>query len=220
MSEVAFVTMYTTFFRLVVETHGGCHNLHDGFLQNLNRHGISLWSKDLSCLLPDPCEELRSSPSNGMQEKTIVLFVSNLCHCFQRLEGHDWNYMSLLWDIVHVPSTEKLSYFPLNTGFLSFMTLVTDPLSTTSLRALKFPFSSCSQYEVSLQFLIAYSLVTHCFEQFLDRTRPTQSEAEQNPVILTSIFLPGPRLEAFHSLIMVHDPILHPNLGHRHSPNS
>ena len=33
---------------------GGCQNVHDGFLQNLNRHGISLLlSEEISSLLPD-----------------------------------------------------------------------------------------------------------------------------------------------------------------------
>ena len=60
-----------------------------------------------------------------LREKTIVLFVSDHCHCCQRLLCHDWNYMSLLWNIVHLPSTKKhsLSHFPLQVGFLSLLTL-------------------------------------------------------------------------------------------------
>ena len=42
---------------------GGCQNPHDGFLQNLNRHGISLLSFEFSCLLLDHCEGFCSSPS-------------------------------------------------------------------------------------------------------------------------------------------------------------
>ena len=42
-----------------------------------------------------------------MRVKKIVLFVSYLRHCCQRPLCHDWNYMSLLWKIVRVPSTEN-----------------------------------------------------------------------------------------------------------------
>ena len=58
-----------------------------------------------------------------------------------------------------------------------------------------------------------------CFEQFLDDTKPIQSEVEQNSVILTCTILPGSYLRAFHSLIIVHDLIERRNLGRRHSVN-
>ena len=81
----------------------------------------------------------QSLPSSGMQEKTIVLSVSDLFHRCWRPYCHDWNCMSLLWNIVHVPSTENtlpLS-FQRRLSFL-FWLLVTDLLSTTSFRTLKF----------------------------------------------------------------------------------
>ena len=59
-----------------------------------------------------------------------------------------------------------------------------------------------------------------CFDQFPDHTRPTQSEVEQNSVILTCTILPGSHLRAFRSLIIVHDPIWRRNLGRRRSVNS
>ena len=48
---------------------------------------------------------------------------------------------------------------------------------------------------------------------------PSQSEVGRNPIILTCTIIPGSGLKASHSLI-VHDPILHRNLGHRHSAKS
>ena len=62
MSEMVFVAMYATFFRLAIQTHRRSRNPHDGFLQNLNRHGISFLSLGFSCLLPDPREDFCSSP--------------------------------------------------------------------------------------------------------------------------------------------------------------
>ena len=61
---------------------------------------------------------------------------------------------------------------------------------------------------------------SHCFVQLLGHARSSQSEVEQISVILTCTILPGSGLKAFHSLLMVHDPILHRNLGHRHSAKS
>ena len=58
-----------------------------------------------------------------------------------------------------------------------------------------------------------------CFDLFLDHTKPTQSEVEQNSPSLTRTILPGSRLKAFHLLIIVHDPIKRRNLGRRHSVN-
>ena len=57
------------------------------------------------------------------------------------------------------------------------------------------------------------------FEQFPDHTKPIQSEVEQNSVILTCTIIPGSNQRAFHSLIIVHDPIWRRNLGRRHSEN-
>ena len=122
--------MYTSFFRLVSRTHGRCQNLHDGFLQNLNRHGISLLSKELSCLLPDPCDDSFPSPS--------------VCFAFEWDAGEDdrpfclWPlplfpvaYMSLLWNTVHVPSTE-------NTLPLSSQRRLSFLFDSSSFRTMKF----------------------------------------------------------------------------------
>ena len=68
----------------------------------------------------------------GCRRRRSSFFASDLCHCFLVLVCHDWNYMGLLWNIVHVPSNE--SPLPLS----SQRRLVTAPLSTTSFRTLKF----------------------------------------------------------------------------------
>ena len=52
---------------------------------------------------------------------------------------------------------------------------------------------------------------------FLARTKPRQSEAEQNPAIWTRTILPGSHLKAYHLLIIELNPIVHRNLGRRHS---
>ena len=78
-------------------------------------------------------------------------------------------------------------------------------------------FSSSDPYEVLQLSSIVNNSASHCFEQILDRTKQTQSEAEQNSVILTCSILPGSYLRAFHSLITVHDPIWRRNLEHRRS---
>ena len=49
--------------------------MHDGFSQNLIRHGISLLSKELSSFLPDPFEDVLPSPSG--------------CFAFERDAGED-----------------------------------------------------------------------------------------------------------------------------------
>ena len=51
---------------------------------------------------------------------------------------------------------------------------------------------------------------------FLARTKPRQSEAEQNPAIWTRTILPGSHLKAYHLLIIELNPIVHRNLGRRH----
>ena len=161
------------------------------FFQNLNRHGISLLSFKFSFLLLDLCEDFCSSPSAlfcfrmGCGRRRSSFFVSDFCPCFQRLEGHDWNYMNLFWNIVHVLSIEnilllsslrRLLFLFLTFGdWSSFHNIVSD--------SDVFDFSSSDQYEVSLQFSIADSSVFHCFVQLLDHTRPSQSEVEQNSVI-------------------------------------
>ena len=44
-------------------------------------------------------------------------------------------------------------------------------------------FSSSDQYEVLQTFPIVKNLSFHCFQRFLDRTKPRRSETEQGPVI-------------------------------------
>ena len=50
-------------------------------------------------------------PSNLVRRKTIVLFVSDHRTSLLVLVRHDWNYMSLLLNTVHVPSTENTLSF-------------------------------------------------------------------------------------------------------------
>ena len=69
---------------------------------------------------------------------TIVLFVSDYCHCCQRLFRHDWNNKRLLWNIVHVPSTENTLTFLAAHTFLRFRLWVAGPLSKRSFRSLMF----------------------------------------------------------------------------------
>ena len=75
---------------------------------------------------------------NLVREKTIVLFVSDHCTSLLVLVCHDGNHMSLLLNIVHVPSTEN--NLPLSSprwlSFFPFWLVVTDPLSTISFWAL------------------------------------------------------------------------------------
>ena len=135
----------------------------------------------LSCL-PDG----QSFPSNLVREKTIVLSVSDLCHCCQRQFCHDRNCMTLLWNIVHVHSTENT--LPLSSQrWVSFLVdswwLILFPQLLSELWS--FEFSSSDQYEVLQTSSIVNNLSAHCFEQFLGRTKPRQSDAEQSPVILT-----------------------------------
>ena len=57
------------------------------------------------------------------------------------------------------------------------------------------------------------------FAPFLDHTKPSLSEIEQNFPILSCTLLEGSYVRAFHSLLTVHDPIFHRNLGRRRSVN-
>ena len=56
------------------------------------------------------------------------------------------------------------------------------------------------QCEVLQLSSIVNNSAVYSFKLFLDRTRPTQSEAEKNPVILTCAIIPRSHLNAFHSL--------------------
>ena len=84
---------------------------------------------------------------------------------------------------------KTLSHFPLNVGFLSFLTL-----SDWS------PFHNIvPDPEVLQTSSIVKNLSVHCFEQFLGRTKSKQSEAEQ--------ILPGSHLKACRLLKIGLDPI-------------
>ena len=73
------------------------------------------------------------------------------------------------------------------------------------------------KYEVLQKSSILDNSVVHCFEQSLDHTKPIQSEAEQNPAILTRVNLSGPFPQEFRMLIMELGPIERRHLERRHS---
>ena len=142
--------------------------------------------------------------------------------------------MNLILNVVHVPSTEtKLSFLfdswwlwkealPLSSQrrLRSFLTL--GDWSPFHNFALDSEISS-SHHLINLIFLQTSSIVNnlsvHCFEPFLDRTKPRQSEAEQSPATLTCTILPGSHLKACRLLIIDLDPIERRNLGCGHSAN-
>ena len=152
----------------------------------------------LCCLNSLRVSARQSVPSLLVQEKTILLFVSDHI-CFQTLD-HDGNNMSLLLKIVHLLSTDSMSHLPIHAGFFPFKLLVTAPLSTISFQALKF------------RVLIVWSIsVFRCFEYSLVHTKPTQSQAEQNPAIFDLCNTRGPSPWVFHLLPVELGPILHRN---------
>ena len=90
-------------------------------------------------------------------------------------------------NIVHVPSTEntlplsslrRLSFLLDTWLLILFQQLRSGPWS--------FEFSSSEQYEVLQTSSIVNKSSAHYIGQFLGQTKPTQSEAEQSPVILTA----------------------------------
>ena len=145
-------------------------------------------------------------PAYGMRDKTIAFFVSDI-----------WNCNSLLWNTVHVPSTGNTLPLSSQRRFCFLF----DPWQLILLPQHRsgpwsFEFSSSDQYEVSQQFFfIVESLVLHCFVQLRDHTRPSQFEVEMNSVMLTFFILPWSRLKEFRILLVLHDPIVHRNLGRR-----
>ena len=153
----------------------------------------------------------QSWPSNLVRERTIVLFVSDHRTSLLVPACHDSNYMSLLSNIVHVPSTENTLPLSSPRG-LSFLF----PLHNVALDSVV----SSSHHLINVKFLQTFSIVNnlsvHCFEQFLGRTKPRQSKAEQSPVILTCTILPGSHLNAFRLLIGL-DPIERRSFGRRQS---
>ena len=186
------------------------------FLQTLNRHGISLFQRAFLfivwhwgcfvCLSPSVCFAFEWDA--GEDDRPLV---SDFCHSFQGLLDHDWNCKS----IVHVPSTENT--LPLSSQLrLSFFVswwLIPSPQHRSGLWS--FEFSSSGQNEV-LQLSSIVNSTAPCFAPFIDHTKPTQSEVEQNSVILTCTILPGSYLRAFHSQVIEQHPIWRRNLEHRH----
>ena len=179
---------------------GGCSNLHDGvstFFVTARNCAPFVCRAFLSAVLMIFLTLHQSWPSNLVREKTIVLFVSDHCTSLLVLVCCDWNYMSLLLNIVHVFSTENT--LPLSSQRrLSFLFdtwwLIIFPQLCS--RLWSFEFSSSDQFEVLQMSSIVDYLFVHCFEQFLGRTKPTQSEAEQSLVILTCAILPGSHRKA------------------------
>ena len=104
---------------------------------------------------------------------------------------------------------KTLSHFPFKIGLLSFFDswcLLLSPQLRSGLWS--FEFSSLKTFS------IVNNLSVHCFEQFLGRTKPRQSEAEQSPVILTCTILRGSHLTAYRLLIIEFDPIERRSLGY------
>ena len=103
-----------------------------------------------------------------------------------------WNYMSLLWNIVHVLFTEHtlpLSFLRRLSVLFDSWWLILSPQLRSGLWS--FEFSSSDQDEVLQMFSILKNSHVHYFEWFLGRTKPRRSEAEQNLVISTRTILPG-----------------------------
>ena len=139
-----------------------------------------LQSFPLCCLiLLRVCLPLRQSwPSNLVREKTIVLLVSDLCHRCRRSLSHDWNCMSLFWNIVHVPSTENtlpLSSQRRRSFLFDSWWLILFPQLPSGLWS--FEFSSSDQYEVLQMSSTVNNLSVYCLERFLDRTKPGRSDS-------------------------------------------
>ena len=110
------------------------------------------------------------------------------------------------------------SHFRLNVGLLSFSSLgycssfhsfIPDSDVLGSHRLIHF--------DVLQMPSILNNSVAHCCEQFLGHPKPIQSDAEQNPAILTYTILPGPFLKVFRLLIKALGRIVHRNPGRHRS---
>ena len=131
-------------------------------------------------------------PSSRMQEKTSVVFVSDLCHCFQWLLDHDWNYMSLLWNFCpcafhwkHSPtSLSALAFFPFLTlgDWSSFHNIALDPAVSNSHHQINMKFYSC------LQLLIVRLLASRRFLVIQSQHSPKLNRI--SPILICMI-LPG-----------------------------
>ena len=100
---------------------GGCQILHDVFLQILNRHGISfLLSEELSSSLPDSFDGFCPSPSVFAFELDAV----EDDRPFSSLTSATVSRGNVSWLRLHEARALKtVSHFPLNLGFVSFLTL-------------------------------------------------------------------------------------------------
>ena len=136
----AFIAMCASGFRPVIQTHGKMPKFTWRILTEfestwnfaLVQRAFLFTAWSLSRFLPLAVRLfcLRM----GCRRRRSSFFVSDHCHCCQKLSCHDWEYMSLLWNIIHVPSTENT--FPLSSqrrlSFLSdawspFHNIVPDP---------------------------------------------------------------------------------------------
>ena len=113
MSEETLSSTCASGLRLVVWHTGGCQILLDKFFFNYHI-GVEFLSFGLK-RCPHCCQKFglriflslgQSWPSNLVRENTVVLFVSDHRTILLELVCHDWNYMSLLSNIVHVLSTQ------------------------------------------------------------------------------------------------------------------
>ena len=85
---MAFIDINTTFFRTC-----SSDTREDAKTYTTGYYNFYIDTEpDFSCQNLPLCRRFLSQfvlPLNGMQEKTIVLFVSDLCHRFQVHFGHD-----------------------------------------------------------------------------------------------------------------------------------
>ena len=133
-------------------------------------------------------------PLDWMQVKTIVLFRLWQLSLFP--QASTWSWLKLQESPFGTLSMclplKTLSHFPVDIGFVFFLTLGDCTLFPQNRSGLwNFDLSSSDQYEVSLQYSIVDSSVSHCFDQVPDHAMPSQSEVERNSVILTCTILPG-----------------------------
>ena len=123
----------------------------------------------------------QSWPLNLVRDKTIVLFVSDYRTSLLVLVCDDWNYMSLLLNIVHVPSTDSI--LPLSSPrwpFFPWLLLLFPQLRSG---LWNFDFWSSDQYEVLQTSSIVNNLSAQYFGRSLSRTKPRQYEAEESHAI-------------------------------------
>ena len=172
MSKSAFIAMCASGFRPVIQTHGKMPKFTWRILKEfestwnfaLVQRAFLFTAWSLSGFLPLAVRLfcLRM----GCRRRRSSFFVSDHCHCCQRLSCHDWEYMSLLWNIIHVPSTENT--FPLSSqrrlSFLfdawsTFHNIVPDPEVSSSHHLVKMKFYSCFQLLIVrlLFFVVSWS---------------------------------------------------------------